>query len=352
MSLFLRKKQMQLIGIDIGSRFIKAILLGKKGDAYIIDAIACEAIKGDAFQEREIKELDAVGNALRKIKAALKSKEKNVILAVSGSTVINKVVQMEMGLTDVELEAQIEIEADSLIPYPIDEVYIDFEELGPSEKLPGRADVLLSVAHKNIIDSRMLLVREQEFEPKVMDIEGYALGNAFLTLTELDTEQPLFCLCIGAAQLQLTVVENGQVLMSRELAFGTDSLVMELSMAFGLDKFEAAQQLIEGTLPDTWRDTVYPQFLSTLQLQVNRILQLYMSTYNRETPKHLYICGGAVAIDKLVDDLAMDMGIKAEVFDPLAKMKCDKPQTINQYQGAQFSVAVGLALRSFDLCHI
>lgn len=343
---------MQLIGVDIGSRFIKAILLSKKGNEFRVDAIACEGIKGDAFQEREIKELDAVGNALRKIKSALKTKDKSIAMAVSGSTVINKVIQMQMGLTDVELESQIEIEADSLIPYPIDEVYIDFEDLGPSEKLPGRADVLLSVAHKNIIDSRMLLVREQEYEPKIVDIEGYALGNAFSYLCEVEKTEPIFCLSIGAAQLQLTVLQDGVVSMSRELAFGTDALVMETSMMLGIDKFEAAEKLLSNDLPDAWRDTVYPQFLSTLQLQINRVFQFYMSTYNKESPTKMYVCGGAVAVDSLVDDLAMDMQIEAEIFDPFKVLTVSDPAILEQFHGPQFAVAIGLACRSFDLCHI
>lgn len=343
---------MQLIGVDIGSRFIKAILLSKKGNAYKVEAIACESIKGDAFQEREIKELDAVGNALRKIKSALKTKEKTIAMAVSGSTVINKVIQMQMGLTDVELESQIEIEADSLIPYPIDEVYIDFEDLGPSEKLPGRADVLLSVAHKNIIDNRILLVREQEYEPKVVDIEGYALGNAFSSFSEPLKSVPQFCLNIGAAQLQLTVLEDGVVSMSRELAFGTDALVMETSMMLGIDKFEAADKLLNNDLPDSWRDTVYPQFLSTLQLQINRVFQFYMSTFNKESPRKIYVCGGAVVIEGLVADLAMDMQIEAEIFDPFKQLTCSDPALLTQFHGPQFAVAIGLACRSFDLCHI
>lgn len=343
---------MQMIGVDIGSRFIKAILLSKKGNEYKVDAIACEGIKGDAFQEREIKELDAVGNALRKIKSALKTKEKSIAMAVSGSTVINKVIQMQMGLTDVELESQIEIEADSLIPYPIDEVYIDFEDLGPSEKLPGRADVLLSVAHKNIIDSRMLLLGEQDYEAKVVDIEGYALGNAFANFSTIQEDGPFFCLSIGAAQLQLSVLENGIVTMSRELAFGTDALVMEISMMLGIDKFEAAEKLLSNELPDTWREMVYPQFLSTLQLQINRILQLYMSTFNKESPNKMFVCGGGVVIDGLVADLAMDMQIEAEIFDPFTKLGSSEPALLAQFHGPQFAVAIGLACRSFDLCHI
>ena len=352
MSKLFSKKTNQLIGVDIGSRYVKAVLLSQKGKHYRLDAIACEPIFGDVFQEREIKDFDAVNHTLKKLRKSLKTNVKNVVLAVSGSTVLTKTIDMESGLTDLDLEAQIEVEADSLIPYPINEVYIDFEELGQSEKKKGRSDVLLSVAHKNIIENRTLLSREADYDVKVMDIEGYALGNAMLQLGNFNAEETVFCLNVGAAQLQMTVVQNGHVIMSRELQFGTDNLASEISLGFSISKADAIKGLVSGDLPDTWKDTLYPQFLSALQMQINRILQLYATTYNSELPKQIYICGGAIHLDGLVEDLAMDMQIDIQIFDPLKDLDVGKGVDLAGFNGAQFAIATGLAWRSFSTCHI
>lgn len=352
MNKLFNNKTNQLIGIDIGSRYVKAVLLSQKGKQYRLDAIACEPIFGDVFQEREIKDFDAVNHTLRKLKKSLQTNVKNAVFAVSGSTVLTKTIDMEQGLSDIDLEAQIEIEADSLIPYPINEVYIDFEELGVSATKKGRSDVLLSVAHKNIIENRTLLSREAEYDVKVMDIEGYALGNAMLHFAGFDANETTFCLNIGAAQLQMTVVANGQVIMSRELPFGTDNLASEIAMSFGINKGDAIKGLVSGDLPDTWRDLIYPQFLSSLQMQMNRILQLYANTCNTELPKQIYVCGGAIHLKGLVDDLAMDMQIDIQIFDPLSVFEVSKGIDISELQGAQFAIATGLAWRSFSTCHI
>lgn len=349
-SLFLEKKA--LVGVDIGSRYVKAVLLSQKGKQHLIEALAVEPIFGDVFQEREIKDFDAVNHALKKLRKSLKIKNKDAVFAISGTTVLTKVIDMEQGLSDIELEAQIEVEADSLIPYPINEVYIDFEELGPNEKKAGRCNVLLSVAHKNIIENRSLLAREAEFELRVMDIEGYALGNAMIQFGGFDPEDITFCVCIGAAQLQLTVIHHKQVVMSRELPFGTDNLVNELAMAFGLSKTDAIKGLVTGDLPDTWQDLLYPQYLSALQMQLNRVLQLYVTTFNAEQPKRIHLCGGGVLLENLVTDLAMDMQLDIEIFDPLKHLDLTKEVTLNGLHGAQFAIAAGLAWRSFSPCHI
>lgn len=352
MSKYFGKKKQQLIGIDIGSRFVKAVLLSEEKDKLVIDAIACEKIHGDAFQEREIKEMEAVSNALTKVSKLLKTKVKDAVLAVSGATVLTKLIQMDMGQTDVELESQIEIEADSLIPYPIDEVYLDFEEMGPCSTNAAKCDVLLSVAHKNTVDSRIMLAEECGFEPKILDIEGYALGNSFLQLNKAQTDEVSFCISIGAAQLQLTVLQNEQILMSRELGFGTDALLADFGMMFGMDKTEAGKRLAEQDFPDGWKESVYPQFLSNLQMQISRILQLYVSTYNEEMPNKLYVCGGGCGLPGLIDDLAMDMNMEVVAFDPLESLTCAPKVSTDSLWGPQFAIAIGLACRSFNLCHI
>ncbi|XOV79696.1 MAG: type IV pilus assembly protein PilM [Aestuariibacter sp.] len=347
------KKQLQMIGIDIGSRYIKAIALTKKGNSVSIDALACESIRGDAFQERDIQELELVSQALKKVSSRLKTKIKPAVLAVSGSTVLTKVIQMGSGQSDFELESQIEIEADSLIPYPINEVYLDFQELGPSTTMTDRSDVLLSVAHKKTVDSRSLLIEESGFEAKIFDIESYALGNAFLHFAELtQSNEPQLCLSIGAAQLQLAVVENNEIILSRELGFGADVLLAELAMTYNESKADLNEKLVQGALSEDWREFIYPQFLSNLQSQINRILQLYVSTYNRDMPNIINVCGGATGIEGLLEDLAMDMNMTLQLFDPFTRMVAGSNVDLSAFHGPQFAIAAGLASRSFEPCHI
>lgn len=348
-----RKKVPQMIGLDIGTRFIKAVVLEKDGDQFKVQNFACEAITGDAFADREIKDFDSVSNALRKVKMSLKSKAKTAAAAVSGSSVITKVVYMDPDQSDFELEGQIEIEADSLIPYPLEEVYLDFEEIGESQTHTGKVDVLLSAAHKDMVDGRITLLREVEIEPKVMDIEGYALGNA---LRLFAPEQPdnTVCVNLGATQIQVCVLREGQIIYSKEHSFGFDSLIQDLAMIHTLERQEAEQQLINGELPETWKQDTYPIFLSNLQQNIARAMQMYISTTHAQRPETIFISGGGCGIQSLAADLATELAVNVEVFNPFANMKVSEKAQKQGFErfAPQLAIAAGLASRSFDACHI
>lgn len=349
-----RKKARQLIGLDIGTRFVKAVLLEKDGEQYKVINFACESIIGNAFADREIKDFDPISNALRKVKVSLKSKNKEVAVAVSGSSVISKIVFMEPDQTDFELEGQIEIEADSLIPYPLEEVYLDFEELGPSESHSGKVEVLLSAAHKDMVDTRTTLLREVQLEPVVMDIEGYALGSALLLFGQTDTEKPTVCINIGASLLQVTVVNDGQVTYSKEHVFGMDSLISDLSLVHTLERQETEQQLLAGELPSTWKQDTYPIFLANLQQHIARAMQMYISTTNAERPEVIHICGGGASLVGLAEDLSTELAVDIKVFDPFEFMEISEKAEQKGLRdiAPQFAIVAGLASRSFESWHI
>lgn len=349
-----KKKASQIIGLDIGTRYVKAVLFEADGDQIKVQSFACEQINGNAFADREIKDFDAVGNALKKVKLALKTKKKDVAVAVSGNSVLSKIVFMDPNQQDFELEGQIEIEADSLIPYPLDEIYMDFEEIGESENHLGKVDVLLSAAHKDMVDSRITLLRELEFEPKVMDIEGYALGNALREFATPEIDQASICFNIGASQLQLCVVKNDRIIYSKEHSFGMDSLIQDLSIIHTLEKQETEQQLVAGELPATWRQDTFPIFLANLNQHISRALQMYISSTHAARPESFMVCGGGANIEEIAADLESELGVNVSIFNPFANMQISEmaaQQGLNKV-APQLAIAAGLASRSFNPCHI
>lgn len=353
-SLF-KKKLPSIIGLDIGTRQIKAVLIEQSGDGYILQGYACETIAKQAFSEREIKDFDAVNLALKKVKHSLKTKIKDAAIAVAGTSVISKIVYMDPDQNDFELESQIEIEADSLIPYPLEEVYLDFEEVGPSPTHVGKVNVLLSAAHKDAVDSRLTLVREIPFVPKVVDIEGYALGNALdYFYPHSSNEEQVVCVNVGASLLQVCVWQDGQVIYSKEHQYGVGALVQDLSVIHMLDKEEAERQLLEKALPGNWIDDTLPIFAANLQQQINRALQMYMTTLNAQRPERILLTGGAANIAPLVELLQQDLGLDVDVFNPFANMKVNSKidQAALETIAPQLTIAAGLASRSFNTWHI
>lgn len=353
MNLFSPKTQ-QMIGLDIGTRFVKAVVLEKSSDSFTLQAFACEAIAGNAFAEREIKDFEAVSHALKKVKLALKSKSKLVAIAVSGSTVLNKTVLMNAGQSDHELESQIELEADSLIPYPLNEVYIDFEELENDDENATKVEVLLSAVHKDMVDRRTTLLGEVGYETKIVDVENYALGSAVAQFYPEQDEETLCCINIGATQLQLSALKNGQVIYTKDHSFGMDTLIKDLSMLFSQERSEIEQELTDGTLPESWKQDSYPMFLANLQQHVNRAIQVYVSSTSEQRPQKLLICGGGAHLTSLAEDLAVDLGIVVTAFNPFEAMNINDglSQAELDLVAPQLVIAAGLANRSFQPWHI
>ncbi len=343
------KKAKTIIGLDIGTKFVKAVSLEISESETRLISYACEQITGNAFAEREIKDFDALNKALKKVKLALKDKNKHCALAVSGSSVISKLVYMEPDQSDFELETQIELEADSLIPYPLSEVYLDFEALRPSETHIGKVEVLLSAAHKDLVDSRITAVREVSLEPKIIDIESNALSEAFIHYMDdsVEEEEIVCCVNIGASLLQLTVVQNSAVIYTKEHGFGLNKLNQDLSLIYGVELQEVEQQIANNIAPDDWFTETLPGFLASLQQQIQRALQMYAATTHKAMPSKLYITGGLASLPNSQEELDKELSMKVEVFNPFEQMEISEKVNVEKLTAIapQLTIAVGLATR-------
>lgn len=353
-SLF-KKKLPSIVGLDIGTRQIKAVWLEQSKDGYILQGYACEPITKIAFSERDIKDYESVSIALKKVQKSLKTKLKLANIAVAGTSVISKIVYMDPEQNDYDLESQIEIEADSLIPYPLEEVYLDFEEIEPSKTHSGKVNVLLTAAHKDVVDSRLLLAREANFEPKIVDMENYAIGNAlsFFYSNEAD-DKPICCINVGASLLQICVVKNGNVIYTKEHTFGLNQLINDVSAIHMVEREVAERQLLDGTLPGNWVEDTLPIFAANLQQSINRALQMYMSTTHADRPTEILLSGGAANIEPLVEILNQDLGLNVIGFNPFKDMSINPKldgERLNKI-APQLTIAAGLASRSFTPWHI
>ena len=353
----LGKKKPQLIGIDVGTRSIKAVLLTPQGKGYQVQACACEMLGLNVLVDREVKDAEAFSNTLRKLKLALKVKKADIATAVSGPAVITKLVYMDKGMTDFELETQIELEADSLIPYPLEQVYLDFESLGDSEASEDKIDVLLTAAHRDLVDARVTLFREVEFEPKVVDVESYAFAKAIaLFAKHNDTQQKGIKVGVNLGSQVMTVVavEGQQVLYSKDHQFGTDVLLQDIAIMNALDKLEAEKQMVANDLPETWRQDSLSPFITNLSQQLGRALQMLSGQIGGVAIEHIQLSGGGACLDGLTEQLSQEMSLEVSVFNPFAEMTFSEQAT---KQGAeriapQFAIAAGLAYRGFEPWHI
>ena len=142
----LNSNKPNLLGLDISSTSVKLLELVRDGDKYRVQSLAVEPLPDNAVVDKNIQDIEAVGETIQKAVKRSGTKLKNAAVAVAGSAVITKVIPMPAGLNDAELEAQIEMEADQYIPYPLEEINLDFEIIGESEHNPDTVEVLIAAS--------------------------------------------------------------------------------------------------------------------------------------------------------------------------------------------------------------
>ena len=166
-----------LVGIDISSTAVKLLQLSESGGRYRVDCYAVEPLPPNAVVEKNIVEVEAVGEALRRALNRSGAKTKFAAAAVAGSAVITKIIPMPADLSDDDLEGQIQIEANQYIPYPLEEVSLDFEVLGPLKDSPEMVNVLLAASRTENVDLRVAALDLGGLTAKIIDVEYEALRS-------------------------------------------------------------------------------------------------------------------------------------------------------------------------------
>jgi type IV pilus assembly protein PilM len=348
------KKSSAVLGVDISSSSVKLLELSKHGDRYRVESYAVEPLPVDAVVEKNITNVEAVGEVLKRVVSKSRTSVKNVAVAVSGSAVITKVIQMDSGMNEFEMEDQIALEADQYIPYPLDEVAIDFEVQGPSEDNPERVDVLLAACRKENVDVREDVMEIADLNTKVVDVEAYALERAYALIEpQLDSqgeELVVAVVDIGATMTTLSVLAEGQTVYTREQIFGGKQLTEEIQRRYGLSVEEAGLAKKQGGLPDDYEEEVLMPFREAVVQQVARALQFFFGASQYNVVDYVVLAGGTSSIQGLTEMVEEKTGTPTLVANPFANMSVGSRVNASALgnDAPSLMIACGLAMRSFD----
>ena len=348
------KKANTLLGIDISSTSVKLIELSRSGSRYKVEAYAVEPLPPNAVVEKNIAELDGVGQAPSRVLTKARTSTKHAAVAVAGSAVITKTIEMEAGLSDDDLENQLKIEADQYIPYPLEEVAIDFEVQGPSARNPERVDVLLAACRKENVEVREAALSVAGLTAKVVDVEAYALERAYgLVVQQLGSDRDdltVAIIDIGATMMTLSVLHNGKTIYSRESMFGGRQLTEEIQRRYGLSVEEAGLAKKAGGLPDDYDAEVLQPFKEAVVQQVSRSLQFFFASGQFNDVDYILLAGGTASIPDLDRLIQQKIGTPTLVANPFAEMALGSKVNAGSLasDAPALMIACGLAMRSFD----
>ncbi len=349
---FLAKKNNGLLGIDISSSSIKLLELSKSGSKYKVESYASRSLPDGSVVEKNIANLDAVGETMLKLASLVDTSTDKAAVAVSGSAVITKSIEMNASMSDTEMETQIALEADQYIPYPLEEVLIDFERQGLSEKDPDMAEVLLAACKKENVDARVAALEIGGYEAKVVDIEAYAMERAYALMCEqmdLDKEGLTAIIDIGATMTTMYIMRDGISIYTREQVFGGSRLSTDIQARYGLSPADAETALLNDDLPEGYEEDVLKPFIREMSEQIGRTLQFFFSSSQYNDVDLLVLAGGTAATSGLAEMVQEDLSTSTVVANPFAKMAVSKKVKSKQLHNdaASLMLACGLAIRGF-----
>jgi type IV pilus assembly protein PilM len=345
-------KTKSLVGLDIGSSAVKAIELRRKGGSYELVNFGIETLGQDTVVDGAIMDALSVSSAIEKIFTENRIKTKNVATSVSGHSVIVK--RVTVGATsEEELYNAIPYEAQQHIPFDMTDVNLSYQSLGASPAGNGTDVMLVAVKREKILNHTNVLSQAGKI-PTVVDYDGFAVYNAFEVNYEVPPEEMAALLNIGASIMNIVIARGGNPLFTRDVSVGgnqyTDTLQKELDLSF-----EDAEKLKQGVeVANVTPDQKLPHLRSVteiLMLEIQKTFDFFRQTTSTENVQHIYISGGTAKIEGLVDQLKAEFNIPVELINPFQGVVVDAKKFDVDYVNEvapRMSVAVGLALRSFD----
>ena len=347
------KTQSPLIGVDISSTAVKLLQLSRSGDRYRVEHYAVEPLPPNAVVEKNIVEVEAVGEAIRRAVARSGSRTKHAGPAVSGWSVITKLIPMPAGLNDDDLESQIGLEAVNYIPYPIEEVYLDIEVLGP---VPGDSEmvqVLPAASRSENVEVRASALELGGLTAKVIDVEAFAIENAYALMAgglNVPRDGLVALVDVGATMTTLNVLRGGRSIYTREQVFGGKQLTDEVMRRYSLSYEEAGLAKRQGGLPESYEVEVLDPFKEAMVQPVSRLLQFFYAGSEFIRVDHVVLAGGCASIPGIAAMVEEQLGVSTSMANPLAHMTLGpRVQAHALAQDAPaLMIACGLGVRSFD----
>ncbi|NOR40258.1 MAG: type IV pilus assembly protein PilM [Gammaproteobacteria bacterium] len=343
-----------LIGLDISSTAVKLLELSRSGSRFRVESYAVEPLPPNSVVEKNITDVEAVGEAIRRAVKRSGTRNRHAAVAIAGSSVITKTVPMPAGLNDVDLQGQIELEADQYVPYPLEEVNLDFEVLGPSEKNPDTVDVLLAACRSENVEMRNAACEAGGLNTQIMDVESFASENAFALLADQLPDQgagkTIAVIDVGATMTTLNVMHDLKSIYTRDTVFGGKQLTEEIMRRYGLSYEEAGMAKRQGGLPENYTSDVLEPFKEAMTQQASRSLQFFYSSSPHSKVDHIVLAGGSASISGMDELIQEKLGVETTIANPFASMSLSarvKPQTLSNDAPALL-IPCGLALRSFD----
>jgi type IV pilus assembly protein PilM len=348
-------KSNSIIGLDIGSSSVKAVELTAKAKGIELQHVGIAQLPPEAIVQGAFLNSSAIVDAIREAVDGAGTRTKNVATAVSGHSLIVKKISLP-AMTREELEESIRWEAEQYIPFDINEVNLDFQILNSGET-EGQMAVLLVAAKKDLIDDYVNVITEAGLHPAVLDVEAFAVENAFEANYAVEPDQVVALADIGAQVVNINIIMNGIPAFTRDISTGGSVYTEEIQKALSVGWEEAERIKIGGSSAEQSQEVVPQEVEDAMQSvtetvtgEISRSLDFFAATAAESRISKIVLTGGGSRVSGLDAAFQSKTNIPVEHLNPLAKVIPSSrfDEEFLEEVSPSLGVSVGLALRRAD----
>jgi type IV pilus assembly protein PilM len=316
MALFGRKKT--TVGLDIGSGLVKVAVIDHSKKQPELIKVAVVPLLADAIVEGEVMDPGIVAEAIQSALAAADVKGKQVVTAVGGRDVIIKKIQIER-VKEQQARELMRWEAEQHVPFEMESVELDFQILDPHDD-GVEMSVLLVAAKRELIESKLRVLTDAGLEPSLVDVDAFALHNAFEVNYPEAMRGVVALVNIGHDVTNINILEDGVPILTRDITVGTRRFREDLQREQGISADEA-QQLLQGYDRSAHLDAVLESRGEEIAVGIERAAA-FLASSSRTTGavRAIYTCGGGARIPGLTDALADRLRVSVQQANPLTNL--------------------------------
>lgn len=353
-SLF-KSKTKPLIGVDISSSAVKMLELGESSDgSQRVERYSIARLPRETVTDGNLAKPELVEKAMREAWQALDTRTRNIAIALPSSAVTAKKLIVPADASENDIETQALSEAQQIVPFPLDEITLDFQILGPSPRNQEENEVLVVITRKDRVEERVAVAEAAGLTTTIMDVDIYASLRSYeqisFQLPNGGKDQTVAIIDIGHTTTHVNIMYDNETVYQREHPFGGQVLTQEISRRFGLLWEEAEDAKCKGLLPDSFESEVLRPFLDSAAQEISRALQLFFASSAHQQIDHILLAGGCSLVPGLDEAIYAKTQTSTIIANPFAKMAVSsfvRPKQL-AIDAPSLFVACGLALRRFD----
>ncbi|MDD5757614.1 MAG: type IV pilus assembly protein PilM [Desulfobulbaceae bacterium] len=346
-------RQKLAVGLDIGSYAVKICELTETGkNCHKLLKLGSAILPEGAMADGILQDPNAVSQVIAKLLNNLQIKNKKVAISMSGYSVIVKKINLAV-MSDKDLANHIQTEAEQYIPFDIDDVYLDFQDL-KTNKDSDRTDIMLVAAKKEVVDGYLSMLEGLGLQPVLVDVDAFALENSF-AYSGGGMDENVALVDIGATKMSINILAHGTSILARDVVMGSQQITEQIAKQCGynLEDAEAVKTGRQDPGDQTaCLEEVFAKNCTQWILEIKKALDFYLASHADEGIDRLVLSGGASKIKGFDQFLQEETGIKTEIFDPFATATAN-PDKIDpayvKHIAPEMAIAVGLAIRTVEL---